>query len=128
MSEPTKAPVAIKRAPTVDLQLPGENNTTVTYKLAYDWRSIITVKQMTGKSLLSGSIWTTMDEDPALVSAILYAGLMLYQPEISYDDVCGLLLPSQLSNVLPKIREAWLAVQPPADPKIEPSAGAAATQ
>ena len=116
----TKAPVAIKRAPTVDVQLAGENYATVTYKLAYDWHSIITVKTMTGKSPLSSEYWSTLDDDPALISAILFAGLQLYQPELSYDDVCGMLLPSQLGTVLPKIREAWLAVQPPADPKIDP--------
>jgi hypothetical protein len=116
----TKAPVAIKRAPTVDVQLAGENYATVTYKLAYDWHSIITVKTMTGKSPLSSEYWSTLDDDPALISAILFAGLNLYQPELTYDDACGMLLPSQLGTVLPKIREAWLAVQPPVDPKIDP--------
>ena len=113
-----RAPIAIKRAPTADVVIGGQ-----TFKLSYNFRSIIRVKELTGKSLLSGDAWAETENDPALVCAILFGGLIGEQPEITYDQVQDMFLPSELSTVLPKIREAWTAVQPKVelvDPKIAP--------
>lgn len=118
MSE-IKTPVALKRAPTVDVQLPGESG-LVTFKLAYDFRAICLVKKMTGKSLLNPKVLGEIEDDPELLVTVLYAGLRLHQPELSFDDVCGMFLPGHIDIVLPKIFEAWIAAQPPKvddDPK-----------
>jgi len=121
--------IALKRAPTVAVSLPVENG-FADFLLAYDFKAINLVKQTTGKSLLNGNVWGTMEDDPELVSAIVWAGLQLHHPLLSLDDVEHMMLPSQLGTVLPKVREAWSAVQSkadPMDPALEPTAASAAT-
>src|ERR1019366_4005485 len=100
-----KSPVAITRAPTFPVTIGGKE-----YLLSYTFRSNLLVKELTSKSLLAGNVWSEMDSDPALVVAILYAGLIGSQPEITYEQVQDMLWPSELGTVLPAIRTAWLAV------------------
>src|ERR1017187_8154007 len=114
-----QTPVALKRAPAVEVQLPAEKG-FAPYLLAFDFKAICAVKSVTGKSLLNSTVWETMEDDPELVSCILWAGLQLYQPALPLDDVQHMLLPSQLGQVLPKIREAGTAVQPKAEPDPKP--------
>lgn len=120
-----QAPVVIRRAPTVDLSLPVEKG-DAKFKLAFDFKSICQFKEKTGKSLLNGNVWDTIEDNPEMVVAIIWAGLQLYHPELSLDDVSHMLLPSRMDEFLPAAVLAWSKVRPKqeedADPKSEPTA------
>jgi hypothetical protein len=128
----SKEPVALRRAPTVDVTLPGENGAE-TFKLAFDFKAICQVKKQTGRSMLSKDFWDTdFTQEPEMLVAIIWAGLQLYRPDLSLEDVAHLLLPSRVADFLPQISLAWAGVSPEkeedADPKSEPTAEPVAAQ
>ena len=126
-----RAPVVLRRAPTADIKLPVEVGYD-TFKLAYDFKAISLVKEKTGKSLLNGTLWETIEEDPDLVITTIWAGLQLYHPEMSLEDVAHSLLPLDYNLYLKAVLAAWTKVKPEAkekaDPKAEPTAEPVAAQ
>ena len=106
--------VPVGRAPIITVSLPTDSGYQ-DFKLWFDFTAIIKIKKKTGHSLLSGDTWGQTENDPELVAAILWGGLGKYHPELDYETVCGMLLPGELGEVLPKVRESWLAVRPKAD-------------
>jgi hypothetical protein len=118
----SQAPVAIRRAPTVDLNLPVEKG-DATFKLAYDFKAICLVKEKTGRSLLNGNVWESIEDDPEMILAVVWAGLQLYHPELSLDEVSHMLLPSRMDEYMSATLLAWTKVRPEKEddsPKAEP--------
>lgn len=122
-------------APAVEISLPTGRDAQGdlvfdTFKLAFDFRAICDVKAATGKSLLNGSVWETIEDDPELLSAILWAGLHGHQPELTIEQVRAMMFVTCLVDTLPKIIEAWCASSPkpkqqtdfPAETTKEPAA------
>lgn len=117
-----KAPVAIRRAPTVDLNLPAEHG-DASYKVAFDFAAICKVKEKTGKSLLNGDIWSNIEDNPDLLLAVVWAGLQLYHPDLSIEEVSHMLLPARMEEYMAAVLMAWTKVSPAQeDPKAEPTA------
>jgi hypothetical protein len=116
-----QAPVVLRRAPTVDVTLPADNG-DATFKLAFDFAAICKVKEKTGKSLLNGDVWSTIEDNPALLLAVVWAGLQLYHPELTIEDVSHMLLPSHMDGYMAAVLMAWTKVRPTqedVDPKSE---------
>ena len=78
--------------------------------------------------MLNAKLWDGIEEDPELFVAIVWAGLKLYQPAITLDEVKGMTFGATWGDVLGKILEAWQAARPKADPKTEPTAEPASVQ
>jgi hypothetical protein len=112
-------PVEITLAADVDAQ---NNVVYKTFKLAYDFNAIIAVKAETGKNLLDGGVWPTIPDEPALLSAVVWAGLQLYHPDLTLPHVRIMMPIGDAWTVLvQKIVEAWKAATPKPDPKTEPT-------
>lgn len=122
-----KVPVALRRAPTVDIELAVENG-TATYKLAYDFKAICQIKATTGRSLLNGNVWENIEDDPDLFVAIVWAGLQLHHPELALEEVAHMMIAPEFKTYLTAVSHAWLLVKPKVDvdPKTEPTTRAAA--
>jgi hypothetical protein len=106
-------------APPVEIALPGG-----TFKLGYDFRALVAIKKATGTSLLDGNAWEKAAGDPELLSQVLWAGLRLFHPQLSLDDVQTMMLPRDHKMILDTIVEAWTGVTP----KPDPNEGAATEQ
>lgn len=118
-------------APAVDISLPtgrDANNGLVysNFKLVYDFNAICAVKAATGRSLLNGNVWNDVENDPELVSAMLWAGLRAHHPDLKVEQVRAMMFPLSVGELLVKMMEAWTASSPKpkdapeADPKREP--------
>jgi len=117
----SQAPVVLRRAPTVDVQLPMESG-DATFKLAFDFAAICKVKEKTGKSLLNGDIWSTIEDNPELLLAVVWAGLQLYHPDLTIEELSHMLLPARMDAYMSAVLMAWTKVRPAqeeVDPKPE---------
>jgi hypothetical protein len=74
---------------------------------------------------LNGDTWDKIDDDPKLFCAVVWAGLQLYHPQLTFEEVQHMLLPGDLADLMTAVLKAWTMVSPKqvekADPKIEPT-------
>jgi len=93
-----------------------------TFKLAFDFAAICKVKEKTGKSLLNGDIWSTIEDNPELLLAVVWAGLQLYHPDLTIEELSHMLLPARMDAYMSAVLMAWTKVRPAqeeVDPKPE---------
>ena len=122
-------------APPVEISLPADLKDGEliyqTFKLAYDFNAICAIKVATGKSIINSEVWEKIEDDPELLSVVLWGGLHLYHPALSIEQVRSMMLGGDWVAVLNKVVEAWKAARPkprPVDPKPELTAEPASVQ
>lgn len=93
-------------APVVKLKL-GEKE----YHLAFSNLSAIRFEQKTGKRLFDLS-WKEDTADPAVSTALLWAALQDYHPEITFEQAARLYYPKVYLRVGKAIAEAWRNCMP----------------
>lgn len=123
------------RTPFVEVNLPADvdsNGELVfeNFKLAYDFNAIIAVKNQSDKSLLDpDSTWLVMEKDPELLRTVVWAGLLLYQPEMTPMQVHFMLQAGNVISIMKSVAEAWMksSAKSKRNPTPEPSTEPAAT-
>lgn len=100
-------------APTVLLKL-GDKE----YKLAFSNLSAIKFEQKTGKRLFDLS-WKEDTNDPAISTALLWAALQDYHPDVTFEQAARLHYPKNYRRVGEAIAQAWRNCMPEPDPNVE---------
>ena len=81
-----------------------------TYQLLFDFEAIATAEDLTGRPLLTGlSKKDFATPTISLVRAMLYACLLPTQPQVTMDDVKGLITRKNLYVVWGTVISAWAA-------------------
>lgn len=93
-------------APPVVLTLGGKD-----YQLAFSNLSAIRFEQKTGKRLFDLS-WKEDTADPSVSTALLWAALQDYHPEITFEQAARLYYPKVYVRVGKAIAEAWKNCMP----------------
>src|SRR5581483_9642478 len=94
--------------PSVTIHLDRERH------LRYDFNALIRLEKQTGQSVLDGKIWDNLTGPggPERVAAILWAGLLREDPEITLDYAASLIDMRNLQSVLSAVKQAWAAGAP----------------
>jgi hypothetical protein len=117
-------PVALRRAPTFDVQLLDTDGNFVTYKIAFDFKAICEAKAALGISLFNPELWDKIETEPETLITVMWTALLSHHPHVTLDELPYMMVPSKFGEYLSAILLAWTAVKPKveetANPKREP--------
>lgn len=85
--------------PTVKIILDKER------RLLFDFNALAQMEKVTGKSFLSGELWDNLSATD--VRALVWAGLLDEDPEITLEEVGKMLHMGNAMKMLEAVKEAW---------------------
>jgi hypothetical protein len=90
-----------------------------TYRMALSMHSLSLLRKRTGISLVELGKALEGDADPENISAVLWAAIQTYHPDVSFEDVARMVPAGGMEELTEKMQEVFVA----AFPKQNESAG-----